>query len=154
MHAILFSCNYSLCCFLYWLSALLSPLLPSIQLDDAKTDDDIDKILDQPASMLIINQSQWSIVEPVTTSNKSSLIQHLIWEEVIQRRDQNIQAFKRGPKQFKMVELIQKHPDMLKPLFVAQPSQEITAGEFWSLVASLKPSAHEHQRASAIEYFR
>lgn len=80
-------------------------------------------------------------------------MQQLIWEEVIQRRDQNIQAFKRGLSQLKLFELIQKHPDLLKPLFVAQPSQrEITAEDFWGLVASLKP--HEHQRARVFEYFR
>lgn len=48
---------------------------------------------------------------------------------------------------------MQTYPDLLKPLFVAQPSRhEITAEEFWALVASLKPL--DHQRALAFEYFR
>lgn len=32
-----------------------------LQLDDAKTDD-IENLLDQPASMFIINQSRWSML--------------------------------------------------------------------------------------------
>ncbi len=57
------------CCHEY-LSISTHPL----QLDGAKTDDDIDTILDQPAGMFIINLSGWSVVEPVTTKNTSDHI--------------------------------------------------------------------------------
>lgn len=64
-----------------------------MQLDDVKTSDEVDSVLDEPASMFIINQSSWSIVEPVTVANRAALLQHLMWEEVILRRESNIKAF-------------------------------------------------------------
>ena len=75
----------------------LMHLLPvDMQLDDAKTNEEIDCVIDEPASMFIVNQSSWSIVEPVNMTNKAALLQHLIWEEVILRRESNIHAFMKG----------------------------------------------------------
>ncbi len=125
----------------------------SLQLDEAKTDGDIDTLLDQPASMFIINHSGWSIVDPVTTGNKAVLLQHLIWDEVILRREGNIQAFKRGLGDLGLLQLVQRYPDLMKPLFVAQPDgQEVTALAFMGLVESLKPTEKEQLRA--YDYFQ
>lgn len=125
----------------------------ALQLDEAKTDDDVDALVDKPANMSIINHSGWSITEPVTLTNKAGLLQHLIWEEVILRRDGNIQAFKRGLDHLKLLQLMQTHPALLKPLFVVQPTcEDLTAQAFWGLVASLRPRDEDKQQA--YDFFR
>ena len=93
-----------------WNVAILPACTLLLQLDEAKTIDEIDALVDQPASMFIINQSGWSIIEPVTMENKASLLQHLIWEEVILRREGNIQAFKQGLDCLKLLQLMQTWP--------------------------------------------
>ncbi len=131
-----------------WLHFYTLPL----QLDKANTMDEVDALVDQPANMFIINQSRWSIIEPVTMENKASLLQHLIWEEVILRKEGNVQAFKRGLDCLMLLQLMQTWPDVLKPLFVAQPTmKEVTAEAFLGLVASLKPHDKDQQRA--YDYF-
>ena len=125
-----------------------------LQLDEAKANDEVDALVDQPTSMFIINQSGWSVIEPVTMENKASLLQHLIWEEVILRREGNIQAFKRSLDCLQLLQLMQTWPDIiiLKPLFVSQPAMEnVTAMAFLGLMASLKPHDEDQQRA--YEYF-
>lgn len=122
-----------------------------LQLDKACTKDEIDALVDLPANMSIINHSGWSITEPVTIANKAVLLQQLIWEEVILRREGNIRAFKRGLGHLNLLQLMHTNPDLMKPLFVAK-SEEVTAEVFMGLVSSLRPQKIEQQRA--FDYFR
>lgn len=121
-----------------------------LQLDEASTKDEIDTLLDEPANMYILNHSGWSITEPVTMANKATLLQRLIWDEVILRREGNIQAFKRGLTYLKLLQLMQANPDLLKPLFVAK-SEEVTAEAFMGLVSTLRPQ--EVEQRQAFDYF-
>lgn len=123
-----------------------------MQLDDAKTSAEVDSVLDEPASMFIINQSSWSIVEPVTVANRAALLQHLMWEEVILRRESNIKAFMQGLSCLNLLELMQKHPELLKPLFVVEPDEsELSVDAFLRLIGSLRPQEEAQQRA--YDYF-
>lgn len=106
--------------------------------------DEIDALVDLPA---IINPSGWNITEPVTIANKAALLQQLIWEEVILRREGNIQAFKRGLNHLKLLQFMQTNADLLKPLFVAK-CEEVTAEVFMGLVSSLRPRNSGHLTTS------
>ena len=53
----------------------------------------IDTVVDKPSTMMIINGSRWSSIEPITKSNKGALLQQLLLEEVVIRRQANMQAF-------------------------------------------------------------
>ena len=117
-----------------------------MQLDEVETDDDIDSLCDAPSTLAIVNNSSWSITEPVTMKNKSSLLQRLILEEVIIRREGNLQALQTGLDRLKMIDLIVAYPTLMKPLFVSMP-QHISAERMWSLVFSLKPQDPIQQRA-------
>lgn len=109
--------------------------------------------MDAPASLSILNRSAWSVVEPVTTVNKSSLLQHLILEEVIIRREENLRAFVRGLDYLGLANLLQAYPHLLKPVFTAQlNTPTLTPESFWSLVESLRPCEIPKQRA--YDYFR
>ena len=54
-------------------------------------------------------------------ANKAALLQHLMLEEVILRRECNIQAFMQGLGHFKLLELMQQYPVLLKPSLVPEP---------------------------------
>ena len=111
-----------------------------------ETDDDIDCLCDAPSTLAIINNSSWSITEPVTMRNKSSLLQRLILEEVIIRREGNLQALRQGLDRLKIIDLIVAYPTLMKPLFVSMP-QLLSAERMWCLVSSLKPQDPMQQRA-------
>lgn len=57
-----------------------------------------------------------------------------------------------GLSNLNLLELMQKHPELLKPLFVAGLAQsELSAETFLSLIESLRPREENQQRA--YDYF-
>lgn len=122
-----------------------------LQLDNAADTDEIDDIMDQPTSLSIINSSGWSHVEPVTHANRYRLIQCLITEEVISKREKNMNAFFRGLNNINVGDLITAHPKKFKNMFVFQ-EYILTADTFMSLVKSLKPPLQKE--AQAFEFFK
>ena len=108
--------------------------------------------MDSPPAMFIVNQSSWSATEPVTVANKSCLIQLLIVEEVIIRRQGSLKAFKLGLDHLHLTQLIEAYPAVIKPLFVYQ-LEPLTSEVFWSLVASSRPS-EDALKQSAYDMFK
>ena len=53
-------------------------------------------MLDVPGNLSILNNSKWGHTQAITVENKAALLQHLILEEVIVRREDNLQAFRIG----------------------------------------------------------
>ncbi len=96
-------------------------------------------MLEIQSVMAIINHSRWSITESITKSNKSALLQQLIWEEVIIRREHNMKAFRRGMRILGIVDLLQRHPLLTRPLLVAEDDVVFTSQKFISLISSSKP---------------
>ena len=86
-------------------------------------------------------------------TNKVALLQHLIWEEVILRRESNIHAFMKGLSHLKLLELMQKYPEILRPLFVADSAKsQVTTESFLKLMGSLRPREEKQQKA--FDYFQ
>ena len=88
---------------------------------------------------MILNQSRWSIVEPITKSSKDALLQELVLEEVIIRRETNLKAFRRGLSVLKITDLLDEYPDLMRVLFVAGDSRSITSHQFVSLIGCKRP---------------
>lgn len=122
-----------------------------LQLDNAANTDEVDDVIDVPANAAIINSSGWSIAEPITHANRYCLIQSLIREEVISKRESNMKAFFCGLNVLKVGELMLAHPERMKNLFVYQESH-LSVDSFMTLVASVRPSCPK--QAQALEYFR
>ena len=120
--------------------------LSSMQLDNATSMDEIDQIIDLPESAAILNCSGWSIVEPVTMGNRYRLIECLIKEEVISKRETNLKAFFRGLNLLNVGDLIVAHPKIMEPVFVFK-HDKLTADSFMALVGSVKPPSPTHSRA-------
>ncbi len=96
----------------------VSVCLLHIQLDKTNSNEEIDAVLENPSIMAIVNRSRWGITEMIRKSNKSALLQQLIWEEVVARREDNMMAFRRGISILGMIELFQRHPVLTRPLLV------------------------------------
>ena len=116
-----------------------------LQLDNATTEEEIDTLFDKPSYQMILNSSRWSIIEAVDNSNKCLVQQQLILEEVLIRREANLQAFSRGLDVLGVAKMIQNYPDLLRLLFVAH-NCTITSAKFKDLVQS-SPIDSEEERA-------
>lgn len=98
----------------------------------------IDTMLDNPAVIAVVNHSRWSVTENITRANKTALLQQLIWEEAVVRREHNLMAFRRGMKVLGIVELLQQYPNLTRPLLVAEKSV-LSSQQFLSLIDAVKP---------------
>ena len=96
---------------------------------------------------MILNQSRWSIVHAVTKSNKDALLQQLIMEEVIIRREANLKAFRRGLSVLGMTSMLEEYPHLLRPLSVEEEHPPLTVSHFKSLIDSEWPSDPVQSRA-------
>ncbi len=90
---------------------------------------------------------------PVTHANRYQLIQCLVQDEVITKRESNMKAFFRGLNMLKVGDLLLNKPDIMKSVFVFK-SEKLTANAFMKLVLSLRPPACEPKKYQAFEYFR
>ena len=59
--------------------------------------------------MSIINSSGWPVTQQITLANKTALLQGLIFDEVIAKRQDHIAAFQKGLENLKVMALIRKH---------------------------------------------
>ena len=114
-----------------------------MQLDNAGTDEEINLVLEHPSVMMIINSSRWSVTEMITKANKSALLQLLIWEEVVKRREENLMAFRKGMNVLGMLDMLKNYPVLTRPLLVAEDDAVLTSKEFRSLIGSSKPVVPE-----------
>ena len=89
---------------------------------DASTEDEIDRLIDKPVNVGILNGCGWCITQPIVPANKLSFLQHLIQDEVITRREHNLKAFQCGLNVLSVCDLLKRYPGATKELFVAQNS--------------------------------
>lgn len=119
----------------------------------ATSDDELDQLLDDPAYSTLLNHSSWSLTDPVNRSNKHALLQQLILEEVIIRREVNLKAFRRGLQVLGLCDLLEHHPQSLQPLFVAGAQVKIlTAQRVRDALSSTCPT-HDSDKAAAYNHF-
>lgn len=93
-------------------------MFPIVQIDNAQTEEDIDSILEESENMSIINSSGWPVTQQITLANKTALLQGLIFDEVIAKRQDHIAAFQKGLEKLKVMALVIKHPQQMRKLFV------------------------------------
>jgi hypothetical protein len=122
------------------------------KLDKATDQEHIDDLLDDATNMAIVNNSRWSIVGAVNRSNKDALLQQLIEEEVIFRREHNLQSFREGLNVLGLVELIQRWPQLTMPLLV-HTDRPLTANMFKQLIKSQPPVYDDKEKVQAFKYF-
>lgn len=99
----------------------------------------INDVLENSSIMAIVNHSRWSVTDAITKSNKLALLQQLIWEEVVHRREHNLKAFRKGLNILGIVNLIQHNPNITRPLFVFDGNATLTSQQFISMIESSQP---------------
>ena len=100
--------------------------------------------------MAILNNSRWSILGEINKSNKGALLQQLILEEVITRREENLKAFQRGLKVLGFADPIRNWPELTRPLLVNDTERKITAEVFKKLI---KAQPKDQRESEAYEIF-
>ena len=109
-------------------------------------------MLDVPGNLSILNNSKWGHTQAITVENKAALLQHLILEEVIVRREDNLKAFIIGLEQLGLRGLIKAYPTLMKPLFTRQDQAPLTADQFRMLIGSVRPG-FDDEKSKAFDFF-
>ena len=109
-------------------------------------------MLDVPGNLSILNNSKWGHTQAITVENKAALLQHLILEEAIVRREDNLKAFINGLEQLGLQGLIKAYPTLMKPLFTCQDQAPLTADQFRMLIGSVRPGSDD-EKSKAFDFF-
>ena len=112
----------------------------------------MDKVIDEPVNLSIINSCGWSITEAITHSNRYQLIQCLIHNEVITQRESNMRAFFRGLNVLKMGDLILSEPEKLGDLFMYRRIH-LSVNHFKTLMSSVTPPSGP-KKVQSLEHFK
>lgn len=96
-----------------------APLLEFIDdLKGAESDEDIFNLCGKPEYSERINASQWDICDPVNTENKNLLIQELIYDEVVRKRHEQLNALISGFRFCGFYDVMKKHRNIIDEVFV------------------------------------
>ena len=87
----------------------------------------------------------------MTITNKHFLIQRLIEEEVIVKRERNLKAFRRGLQAMEFLSLLVKFPSLMQPFFVVE-SKPLCPDDFLALAET--PTPKNQLEAQAWIYFK
>ena len=94
--------------------------------------------------MSIINSSGWPVTQQITLANKTALLQGLIFDEVIAKRQDHIAAFQKGLEKLKVMALVRKHPQQMRKLFVYS-DEILDADQLLSLIEAPLTTPVTHQ---------
>ena len=128
----------------------------NLQIDQATTDDIIDKVLEDPAKMAIVNSSRWPVTKPINMRSKAELIQEIMVEELLSKRGENVRAFQTGLSVLEFLSFCHKHPIVTKELFVYK-NRPLTACMFLQPPVMskqiTKPDSSDVDRMNAFNWF-
>jgi len=102
--------------------------------------------LDEEKYMSIINASGWDLTKKITCVTKNSLVQGLIIDEVIGKRERQMCAVSNGLEWAGFLDFIRQYPEKMRPLFV-YCGRELTCDQFKVLINSSPPNQPVEKRA-------
>lgn len=122
-------------------------------MDSAATNEEIDGLLEQDKYMTLVNASGWSVSTPINLSTKGALLQGLVWDEVVGKRERQVRAFRKGLDRFGLLDMIVRHRDLAEELFVFHEST-LSLAEFKNLMSSEPPDKEtQPKQAKAYQWF-
>ena len=92
-------------------------------LESCKYDEELDSLLDGVNKEVydqIISSSQWPIGCLISIENKHLLIQELVFDELVRKRQNQLQAMKEGLAYIDFLQYMERFPDLMRPLFIHQ----------------------------------
>ena len=123
-------------------------------LNDASGIEELNAIFDDPGNMAIVNASRWPVIKAVDVQTKTDLLQCLIVEELIHKRNHNMQVFRKGLNALGFRELCQQSQQLTKQLFVynEKPLTPVSFLEVMSSTTSAPDEGMQHE-AAALRWF-
>ena len=70
--------------------------------------------------MTIINSSGWGLTTEIMLYTKHDLVQGLIYDEVVGKRERHVRALRSGLERLGVLDMILKYPDQTRELFLHQ----------------------------------
>ena len=109
------------------------------------TPQQVDTLMEKESSMAIVNASKWPSTQPITNLTKHALLQKLVVEEVIRKRDDHILSFRKGLDILDFIGVIQHFPEQCKQLFVFSETL-LTAAKLRGLIGTPRPEGCKQQQ--------
>jgi len=102
-----------------------------------KTDAQINELFDAsegPAYEQIVNSSQWPVTTKINMTNIEALKSMVVWEELVVKREKQLNALKQGLEYVGLLQSIQAHPMLLMEYFVPNNEGELTPARMLELI--------------------
>ena len=119
-------------------------------LDSTKSQEDLDNTTDE--HMEIINCSRWDPTKRITLENKGVLLAELLFDELIRKRQSQIQSIREGMQAVGLLPYINSNAEICKQVFVAQAT--INRQSFSELIVNDDVRRDEFENKQAYEYFQ
>lgn len=103
--------------------------------------------------MALINSSNWSPVEIITLENKATLLQDLVYTEIIDKRQNQLQHLRDGLNHFNVVDLCSTDPSKFRFLFVYQ-EDTLTCERMLNLISFDTQLQLTEDKAVACRWFK
>ena len=115
-------------------------ILPILQLDTLSTQEGIDGLFGEDRYMAILNSSGWQTTKRLTPSNKSEFLDGLVRQELLVKREPQINAFGRGLEMLGVLTLIRQHWKEMRDSFVFCKNRILTAEVFLNAIVGIAPA--------------
>jgi len=119
-------------------------------LDSAENQEDLDRSVD--THIEIINCSRWDPAKNITLENKGVLIGELLYDELVRKRQSQIQSIREGMQAVGLLAYITNNPDICKQIFVAQKSMNLDS--FTAVLENDELAGEEYVNKQAYGFFQ
>ena len=89
--------------------------------------------------MSLVNASGWPTTCIIDMKSKAALLQGLVYEEVIHKREAQQQSFRQGLDILGLLQLLQMYPDKLRPVLLPEQGP-LTGAKYLALITTPHPS--------------
>lgn len=124
------------------------------QIDQCVTDEEIDNLFEQDEKkdtyIAIVDASGWPTTEAVNSKSKSTLVQQLVIDELINKRKTSLDELRKGLKLSGVFGLMQDHPKLFSQAFI-HIEQKLTPVYIKELLASFRPE--DYPQCQAYDWF-
>ena len=98
--------------------------------------------------LAIVNSSGWPTTKVITLSNKTELISGLVLQEVVLKREAQLQSFRKGLDYLGVLQLLQMSPLTLKPVLVYE-ERPLSADDFINNMKTIVTQNDKQQSVAA-----
>lgn len=110
----------------WWQHKLLTiQILSILQIECAKTEDELTSLCDVPEYSTIIDPPGWPVGKMLNLKSKSDFLTYILVEELVGKRIQLLQNFREGLNYFGLIKMINENPALWETMFVAEKTSTV-----------------------------